>query len=75
MIRTFHAVVIRGMLAPVEPLDLPDGSEVELTISTRPTDDDIAAFRRAAGGWTGTVDAEELIHNIYADRLMQSRSR
>jgi hypothetical protein len=61
------------MLAPVEPLDLPDGSEVEVTVSTGPSDADIAASRSAAGGWKGKVDAEALIRNVYTDRLIQTR--
>jgi hypothetical protein len=31
---------------------------------------DLEAFRRSAGKWKGTVDAEALIRNIYADRLV-----
>jgi predicted DNA-binding antitoxin AbrB/MazE fold protein len=73
MTRTLRARVTRGMLAPVEPLDLPEGSEVEVTVTTGPSTADVAAFRRAAGGWKGTVDAETLIRNIYADRLLQTR--
>lgn len=37
MTRTIRARVTRGVLAPVEPLDLPDGSEVEVTVSTGPS--------------------------------------
>jgi hypothetical protein len=28
----------------------------------------------AAGGWKGRLDAEALIRNIYANRLVQTRS-
>lgn len=73
MTRTIRARVTRGMLAPVEPLDLPDGSEVEVTVATGLSDADVAASRAAAGGWKGKVDAEELIRDIYADRLIQTR--
>jgi hypothetical protein len=31
------------------------------------------AFKRAAGRWKGTINAEELIKNIYADRLISTR--
>ena len=34
-------------------------------------DDD--AFRRSAGSWKGLVDAEKLIRDIYADRLINTR--
>ena len=56
MTRTIRARVTSGMLAPVEPLDLPEGSEVEVSVTTRPGEEDIAAFRAAAGGWKGTVE-------------------
>ena len=32
------------------------------------------AFERSAGKWKGTIDAETLIKNIYADRLISRRS-
>lgn len=73
MTRMIRARVTGGMLAPLEPLDLPDGSEVDVTVATGPSEADIAASRAAAGGWKGKVDAEALIRNIYADRLIQTR--
>ncbi len=42
MTRTIRARVTRGNLAPFEPLDLPDGSEVDVTVTTVPSADDIA---------------------------------
>lgn len=71
--RTIRARVRGGMLAPVEPLDLPEGSEVEVSVATKPSEADVAAFRAAAGAWKGTVDAEALIRDIYDDRLIQTR--
>jgi len=57
----------------MERIDLPEGEEVTLTITKEPSAEDIEAFRRAAGSWRGKVDAEELIRNIYADRLISTR--
>ncbi len=34
---------------------------------------DNRALRRAAGAWNGLVDADALIANIYADRLIATR--
>jgi len=31
------------------------------------------AFEKSAGSWPGTIDAEKLIENIYADRLLPTR--
>ena len=56
----------------LSPLDLPEGSEVEVSVATKPSEADVAAFRAAAGAWKGTVDAE-VIRDIYDDRLIQTR--
>lgn len=71
--RTLRARVTRGVLAPIEPLDLPEGSEVDITVASSVSDEDIAASRAAAGGWKGTIDADALIRNIHDDRLIATR--
>ena len=73
MASTIRARVRRGMLEPLEKLDLPEGTEVTVTIVDLPSAADVEAFRRAAGSWKGLIDAEELIRNIYADRLIATR--
>ncbi len=73
MTRRIRARVTRGMLAPVEPLDLPDGSEVDVTLETGPSAADVAAFRNAEGAWRGTIDADVLIRNVYEDRSLNTR--
>lgn len=70
---TIRARVKGGKLEPVEKVELPEGKEVTVTIVEVPSDADREAFRRAAGGWKGTLDAEALIRNIYADRLVSTR--
>jgi hypothetical protein len=44
-----------------------------LTIAEAPASPDFAAFRRAGGAWKGTLDADALIRDIYADRLLADR--
>jgi predicted DNA-binding antitoxin AbrB/MazE fold protein len=61
------------MLEPLDKVNLPEGKEVMITILDTPTEADIEASKRAAGGWKGLVDADTLIRNIYADRLIQTR--
>ena len=73
MAGTIRARVRGGMLEPLETLNLPEGKEVTVTILDVPSAGDVDAFRRSAGGWKGTIDAEELIKNIYADRLISTR--
>lgn len=72
-VRTIRARVTRGVLTPIEPLDLPEGSEVDVTVASTVSDEDIAASRAAAGGWKGTIDADTLIRNIDEDRLIVTR--
>ena len=68
---TIRARVKHGMLEPLEKIDLPEGSEVTVTIvkGRRP---DFEAFRRAAGGWKD-IDAEKLIRMIYRSRRVSTR--
>lgn len=70
---TIRVRVRRGMLEPLEKVDLPEGKELTVEILDVPTDRDVEASRRAAGGWRGLVDAETLIRDIYADRLISTR--
>jgi predicted DNA-binding antitoxin AbrB/MazE fold protein len=55
-----------GMLELLEKVDLPEGKEVSVTIIDVPASTDKEAFRRSAGDWKGTVDAETLIKNIFS---------
>ena len=73
MAGTVRVRVGRGVLELLEKVELPEGKEVSVTILDIPSSTDKEAFRRAAGGWKGTVDAEALIKNIYADRLISTR--
>ncbi len=71
--RTVRARVRGESLDLLERIPLRDGDEVIVTISeTRPAKD-IDALRRAMGAWRGLVEADELIANIYADRLISTR--
>jgi predicted DNA-binding antitoxin AbrB/MazE fold protein len=70
---TIRARFTHGTLEPLEKIDLPEGKEVTITILDVPSPADREAFRRAAGGWKETVDAETLIKNIYESRLLSTR--
>ncbi|MBI4442679.1 MAG: antitoxin family protein [Acidobacteria bacterium] len=69
---TIRVRVKGGLLEPLEKIDLPDGLEVLLMIVAASPEPDLEAFRRAAGGWRGTVDADGLIRNIYSSRTQSS---
>lgn len=70
---TIRARFRRGVIEPLERVDLPEGKELTVTILEVPSGEDDEAFRKAAGSWKGLVDADTLIRNIYADRLLSTR--
>ena len=70
---TIRARVKDGKLEPLETVDLPEGKEVLVNVIVTRGELDFEAFRRSAGAWKGLVDAETLIRNIYADRLISTR--
>jgi len=70
---TIRARVNRGLLEPLQKVDLPEGNEVTVTVLRVSSNLDFEAFTRSAGGWRGTIDAETLIRDIYADRLLSTR--
>lgn len=74
-----------GVLTPLEPLDLAD-AEYRVILADAPVADPPdatavapeshaveAAFQSSLGAWRGTHDPEELIRQLYADRLAPSR--
>jgi len=61
------------MLELLERIDLPEGTEVSVTILETPPPRSAEGLRRSAGGWKGLIDAEQLIKNIYNDRLISTR--
>ena len=73
-LRHFRARYSRGVLEPLEAIDLEEGAEVSVSIEEAPSAErDLEAFRRAAGGWVGQHDPEELKRMIYEARITGSR--
>lgn len=73
MAGTVRARVGRGVLELLEKVDLPEGKEVSVTIIDIPSSTDKEAFRRSAGGWKGTVDADAFLKNNAESRLRSTR--
>lgn len=73
MAKTVRTRFVNGRLEPADRLDLPEGKEVMVSILDIPGRKDREASCRAAGAWRGTIAAEDLIRNIYADRLLSTR--
>lgn len=72
--KTIKARYSKGVIEPLEKIDLEEGKEISVTIINIPSiygkRDALAA---SAGGWKGLIDAEELKRNIYNDRLVSTR--
>jgi predicted DNA-binding antitoxin AbrB/MazE fold protein len=70
---TIRARVRGGKLEPLEETDLPEGKEVLITVIRVAEDSDREEFLRSKGGWKGLIDAEKFIHDVYNDRLLNTR--
>ena len=74
MIANVKARFSKGVLTPLEPLDLEEGQEVMVSIEDVPsTDRRLEALRASAGGWEGSRDPEELKRLLYEARVKGSR--
>ncbi len=71
--KTIKAKFSKGVIKPMEDIDIAEGKEIIVTIINIPFGVKEGAFKRAAGAWKGTIDAERLIRNIYTDRLLSTR--
>jgi predicted DNA-binding antitoxin AbrB/MazE fold protein len=74
MAKTIRARFSRGLIEPLEKIDLEEGKEITVTIVEASLGEKEDAFERSAGGWKGLIDAEKLIQDIYADRLLSPRA-
>ena len=74
MIANVKARYSNGALVPLEPLDLEEGKEVTVSIEEGGSpEESLHALQAATGAWKGTHDPDELLRNIYSDRLVSSR--
>lgn len=64
-----------GVIEPLEQLDLPENTEITITIAEARPKDAADALERSAGAWKDSVDCDALIRNIYADRLISTRPK
>jgi len=71
--KTIKAKFSKGMIKPLEKVEIAEGREVTVTIMNFPLKSKKDGFEKAAGAWRGTIDAEKLIASIYADRLVATR--
>jgi predicted DNA-binding antitoxin AbrB/MazE fold protein len=71
--KTIRARFSKGVLEPLERLDVDEGEVLTITIMRLPVAAGPGGLERSAGGWRELIDAEELKRNIYVDRLISTR--
>ncbi|GAB62594.1 MAG: DUF104 domain-containing protein [Candidatus Jettenia sp.] len=72
--KTIKARFSKGVIEPMEKLDIAEGKEITRTIIEIPSLRKKDAFEKSAGRWKKTIDAEKLIKDIYEDRLTSTRN-
>jgi predicted DNA-binding antitoxin AbrB/MazE fold protein len=70
--KTIKARFSKGVIKPLEKVNIAEGEEVTVTIMKSPSGLKKDAFERSAGTWEGTINAEKLIKDIYKDRLLST---
>lgn len=76
MIESVKARYSKGVIVPMEALDIEDGADLSITIDFRPPISDeerIKLTKSAAGGWKGSGAPGELKRTLYEARLRGSR--
>ncbi len=70
MAREIRGRFSKGKIEPLEKLNLKEGDEVVIIIrEEKPAS---GAFKKAAGGWKGTLDFDAYLNDLYASRRRQS---
>ena len=73
--KTIRARFSKGVIEPLEEVELTEGREITVTILDLPTPPGkVDALEASAGGWKDLIDAKTLKENIYADRLISTRA-
>lgn len=72
MARTIKARFSKGVIKLLEEIEIPEDKEITITILELPEKEE-DPLDATFGAWKETVDCDELIKNIYADRLISTR--
>ena len=75
--RTIKARFSKGMIEPLEKVEIREGEVITISIleaRSKPGRRNFSdALKKTAGGWKSLIDCDELIPNIYSDRLIATR--
>ena len=73
MAKEIRARYSKGVIEPLEKLELREGQEIIISVKEVPSEAASKdAFERSAGGWKGTLDFEAYLKDLYASRRRQS---
>ena len=78
MIESVKARYSKGVIVPMEALDIEEGADLSITIDVRPPLSDqerIELTKSAAGSWEGSDDPSELKRMLYEARIRGSRAQ
>jgi predicted DNA-binding antitoxin AbrB/MazE fold protein len=75
--KTIKARFSKGMIEPLEKVKIREGEVITISILEATSNIEkrnfSEALKKTAGGWEGLIDCDELIRNIYNDRLIATR--
>lgn len=76
MVKQINARFLEGVIVPLEPLDIEEGAELSVTVVIKPNlsriEEKIEVFK-SSGGWSDSIDGEELKKTLYDARRIGSR--
>lgn len=75
--RKIRAEFSKGVIRPLEKLDIEEGRKVTITVEEAPSEaaKTIESLKSSFGGWRNLIDTEKLKRNIYTDRLINTRPK
>lgn len=74
MVKKIKARFSHGVFTPLEKIDIPEGKEITIDIPDETKKRNFSdVLRKTAGAWEDSIDCEELLKNIYADRHISTR--
>ena len=74
MTKTLRGTYYAGRIELFEPLELPEGSELVVSVTTEESANAVAdATAASAGAWTDLLDCEAFEKEVYENRLLSTR--
>ncbi len=75
MRKTIKAKFSKGVIEPLERIEVEEGRELTVVILELPKKEKGDPLDTTFGGWADSINCEELKRNIYTDRLIANRPK